>query len=102
MTQKILYTIVSLFAIILSFHLGGSLQKKDTFFYRNKYIYYRDKYISECELYLKIIQLCEDGDMEDESKIRIIKGTYVIGSRMRDIDDAIKLKKSLERNKDEK
>lgn len=68
--------------------------------YENNFEYYRDKYLNECEIYDKIIEVASNQQFDDYSKLYYIRSTYTQPGRWHEIDKALKLKKSLERNKE--
>lgn len=60
--------------------------------------YYRDKYLKECEMYDYIQKVACDQTINDAYKLYLIRSTYTKDDHFRDIESALKLKRSLERN----
>lgn len=73
---------------------------KDVEHYKYNFEYYRDKYLKECEIYKDIIHVACHKQMDDYSKLYYIRSTYTQFGRSEEIESAIRLKKSIERNKD--
>jgi len=80
------------------FCLGYYPRQQEINHYECNFEYYRDKYLNECEIYEKIINVASNQQLDDSSKLYIIRSTYVQSGRSQEIENAIKLKKSLERN----
>ena len=84
--------------LVSGFCIGYYPRQQEINHYKCNFEYYRDKYLNECEIYEKIINIASNQQLDDYSKLYIIRSTYVQTGRSQEIENAIKLKKSLERN----
>lgn len=85
---------------ISGYCIGYFPMKKEVEHYEYNFEHYRDKYLNECEIYDNIIHVASHQQMDDYSKLYYIRSTYTQPGRYQEIERAIKLKKSLERNKE--
>lgn len=81
--------------------IGFFPTQKKAELYQHNFEYYRNKYLNECEIYERIIDVASHQQIDDYSKLYYIRSTYVQAGRSQEIEQAIRLKKSLERNKEE-
>ena len=88
-----------LIGLIGGYCIGYFPMKKEVKKYEYNFEYYRDKYLNECEIYDNIIRVASRQQLDDNSKLYYIRSTYIQSGRSQEIDRAIKLKKSIERNK---
>lgn len=98
---KLIITAISslLIGLIGGYCIGYFPMKKEVKKYEYNFEYYRDKYLNECEIYDNIIRITSRQQLDDYSKLYYIRSTYTQPGRSQDIDRAIQLKKSIERNK---
>lgn len=87
-----------LLGAIGGYYIGYFPMKKEVEYREQCFEYYRDKYLDECEKYEKIMQIASSQQLDDDTKLIFIRATYT-PKRLDEINKAIKLKKSLERNK---
>lgn len=99
---KLFLTAISslLIGLIGGYSIGYFPMKKEVKNYEYNFEYYRDKYLKECEIYDDIIHVACHQEMNDYSKLYYIRRTYSRPGRWEEIQQAIKLKKSIERNKE--
>lgn len=99
-----------LISLVIGFIIGGCLGyiptkidnrklEKSVEYNKDNFIYYRDKYLDECEMYYRIIQVACNPQINDYSALYYIRSTYT-PYRLQEIDNAIKYKKAIERNKE--
>ena len=101
--QRYFVTIMATLVIGLvgGYCIGYFPTHKDVEQYKYGFEYYRDKYLKECEIYQDIIHVACHMQMDDYSKLYYIRSTYSQIGRSSEIERAIKLKKSIERNKED-
>lgn len=94
-------TIISslLIGLIGGYCIGYFPMKKEVDNYEYNFEYYRDKYLDECEIYDNIIHVACHQQLDDYSKLYYIRSTYTQPGRSQEIERAVMLKKSIERNK---
>lgn len=100
--QKFLITLVATLVLgfVCGYCIGYFPTHKEVEHYEYNFEFYRDKYLKECEVYKDIIHVACDQQMDDYSKLYYIRSTYTQFGRSEEIERAIRLKKSIERNKD--
>lgn len=92
--------IALLLGIVSGYCIGYFPMKREVKDYEYSFEYYRDKYLNECEIYDDIMRVACHQEMNDYSKLYYIRSTYSQPGRWEEIQQAIKLKKSIERNKE--
>lgn len=100
--QKYFATIMATLVVGLvgGYYVGYLPTHKDVEQYKYNFEYYRDKYLKECEIYKDIIHVAGNKQIDDYSKLYYIRSTYTQFGRSEEIERAIRLKKSIERNKE--
>ena len=99
--SKLSFALTVIISLTIGFASGYCIGffpiQKESEIYQHNFEYYRDKYLNECEIYEKIIDVASRQQIDDFSKLYYIRSTYLKAGRSQEIEEAIRLKKSLER-----
>lgn len=99
LSNKILVgLLVFLFGVVSGWCIGYFPTQEEYETKEYSFIYYRNKYLKECEMYNYIQNVACDQTISDAYKLYLIRSTYTKDDHFRDIESALKLKRSLERN----
>ena len=103
--SKLSFALTVIISLTIGFASGYCIGffpiQKESEIYQHNFEYYRDKYLTKCEIYEKIIHVACHQQIDDFFKLYYIRSTYTQVGRSQEIEQAIKLKKSLERNKED-